>query len=94
MRKVIYAGWKKATKKEIKELKKVYDFVNSKNIKVTRKELTEIYNALGCLNIEIRDKQKRRTKFVQELIKKISNFKDEWDRQISKENKTLNKLIK
>jgi len=80
MKKLIYAGWKKATNKEIKELKKIYDFVNSKNIKVTRKELMEIYNSLCCLNICIRNThQRRRTKFIQELIKKISNFKDEWD---------------
>ena len=41
---------------------------------IDKKTLIEIYNALCCLNVEIRDKQKRRAKYIQKLIVKFSNL--------------------
>jgi len=35
---------------------------------MNQREKKEIYNALCCLNITIRDKQKRRAKYIQKLI--------------------------
>lgn len=32
-------------------------------------EINEIYNGLCCLNLEIRNKQKKRAKYIQKLIK-------------------------
>lgn len=56
---------------EIKQLKKEMGFV----IELENKELSEIYNALCCLNIQIRDKQRKRAKFVQKLIEKFGGLK-------------------
>ena len=40
-------------------------------LELDKKELGEIYNALCCLNIAIRNKQKKRAKFIQKMIKEI-----------------------
>ena len=49
-----------------KKKEKKYYFV------LKEKEVNEIYNALSCLNIAIRDKQKKRVKFVRKIIERFN----------------------
>lgn len=46
-------------------------------LKIYRQEVIEIYNALRCLNISIKDNQKKRAKKIQKLIKKVIKFKEQ-----------------
>lgn len=61
--------------KEIGMIERMVKILEEKTIlSLSEKERKEIYNALCCLNVSIRDKQKRRAKFISKMIAGLRDY--------------------